>query len=334
LYISSHSELGRGKLTIWFFSGTPANSFYAAKLPDFLTMWPPYLAWAPFLVQEALSRAQINDWPEDITPLSTSKTWFNDGFREAQMAALIENLGADSTRPYICLWVRDSSYGEKVSPSSDSWLQSHRDSRLSNYPLLVSRFASEGYSVIRMGVSEIVAGEEFDGTLVDYASSPYRSDANDFLITKFCSFAIVGDSGSIAIPLLYRKPLALVDLGGPYGLFGGRHVKYVTMKTIVWEKTGEPLTMSEILQHRVDRFTERSDFAELGVLHIENSPEDLDGVAVDVLAFLRRRFRRDSPEYQILERKFLKGVQGLEHVFDPRFSPSQKWLLNNPHFTK
>lgn len=334
LYIARREERGRRKLTVWFFSGTPSNSFYADRLPRYITIWPPLFAWPPFLVQEALSGPQANEWPEDITPLSAPNSWFDDGLSEHQMAELFENLGADPTRPYICLWVRDSSYGEMVSPCSDSWLQSHRDSRLSNYSLLASRFESEGYSVIRMGVSEIVAGEEFGGSLIDYASSPYRSDSNDFLITKFCSFAIVGDSGSIALPLVYRKPMALVDLGGPYGLFGGQHIKFVTLKTIVWENSGEPLTLSQMLHHRVDRYTERSEFADLGVLHVDNTPNDLEGVAVDVLAFLGLEPRRDLPKYHIMEKDFLKRAHHLPYVFDPRFFPSQRWLVNNPHFAK
>ena len=337
LFVTKNIQSKKKVLFACFFAGDPINLFFSTTLTKTLWIWPRSLAGAAFIFQQAFSRRSSRHWAvgklTEAKILTPSSRWIDDGLNMDEVKVLLETLGADPHKPYICLWARDSSYGSEVDPSRNQWLNSYRDVSIENYGPMVELIKKSGYEVIRMGRLSNDTERKSPPPYFDYSSSQQRSDRNDFLLTKYCSFAVAGDSGSVSIPLLYRKPIALVNIGSFIGLIDAPSVRIVTMKRLISSVEEHPITMSEIQKLGADQFNRRDQFEAKNISHIENSPEDLEAVAEEIIAIVEKDevFWRDSDT--VLQSSFL-DMLAMIGIRNPTFKPSLNWLRANPQFVE
>jgi len=318
-----------------FFAGPPVNTFFGEILRKRLIIWPTFLVGGAFVWQQVFTSPLSRHWAVS-TPyasgLTLSSKWVEDDLNMKQLEQLLESFDLDPVRPYVCLWVRDSSYGSTADPLRNQDYSSHRDSTIANHLKMCETLQQHGYSVVRMGRVTQDDTTTNKQAFFDYSSDNQRSDRNDFLLTKFCAFAISGDSGSVFLPILYRKPLALVNIGGFVGVQGGESVKVVALKRLEWQNTGLPVSSSQILQRSMYLFTDKSQFEKLGVEIFENTPEELEGVALDMLDVLGINKLNESAIDLRLRKAFMEKVE-LMGLVDSQFLPSRRWLAANPQFS-
>lgn len=322
---------------VCFFVGKPANSYYATLLRPHLFIVSSLLGDAGYLSQRTVMRRMTPQLPMEIRKtrgtLAPRTKWVTDDFERARVESLLEDFGLESGQKYVCMWVRDSIYGRMAMEGRSQDFANYRDASIRNYHLMCQLLSSEGFKVIRMGRAGVK--DDLDGSppYIDYLSSKLNSEENDFLLAKYCSFAVCGDSGSVMIPLLYRKPIALTNIGSFIGAMTSECVQVLTMKRLEWVKTGLPLSASEIKQYGVHEFNNSRQFESIGIRHVENSESELEGVGIDMLNLLGAKRGAPSLGESEIQAGFRERVRELL-LEEPNFVAGNLWLENNPQFAK
>lgn len=335
LFISQLERDGTRVLVLCFFVGGPANSFFAELIQEKVKVVSPVLGATGFFLQGTIFGRSYPRFPASLQQtrekLTKQTAWVSDGLSRSKLDSLLTELGADPNCPYVCLWVRDSVYGANAMPGTDQYFAEYRNAKVENYHLMCRTLKSQGYSVIRMGRSGIIEGAEHELPYLDYISSSANTEENDFLLAKFCSFAICGDSGSTSIPLLYRRPIALANIGSFIGAISAESIRILAMKRIEWIENGNPVKTSEMKRFGIHKFNDTSQFDAIGIRHVENSDRQLESLALDMLHLLEKDPDGNAPvrdRGQILFREKVRPL--LEE--EPAFLAGTVWLEENPQF--
>jgi putative glycosyltransferase (TIGR04372 family) len=182
---------------------------------------------------------------------------------------------------FICLIVRDSAYLE--SHISNDWnYQNFRDSNIQNYVLAAETLVDRGFFVIRMGSKVHAAINSTHPKVIDYATNGVRSDFMDIYLGAKCEFCISVGVGFDAVPIIFRRPVAYVNMS-PVGYLNTFQDNVIGIfKHHIYAESNRELTLSEIFARSVGFCLRTSDYETKGVYLIENTPEEIRDVAIEM----------------------------------------------------
>ena len=200
---------------------------------------------------------------------------------EALGQAGLRTMGISSEAQFVCLIVRDSAYLESHQRGSWSY-HSYRDSDIQNYVLAAEELADMGYFVIRMGAKVKTAMESTHPKVIDYAINGMRSDFMDIYLGAKCTFCISVGTGFDAVPQVFRRPIAYVNMV-PLGYLNTfvSNVIGIT-KHHLMQLDERELTLSEIFSQGAGFFTRTCDYEAKGIKLIENTAEEIRDVVVEI----------------------------------------------------
>ena len=192
----------------------------------------------------------------------------------------LSDLGVAEGAPYICFHSRDSSYLESWSPGHEWAYHDYRDADVNNFVAAAEELGRRDYHSFRLGavVSGPITTES--SRVIDYANKG-RSDFMDIYLVANCKFLLASGSGVGSIANAFRVPLAYANQvplefepQGPKDLF--------IPKKLWLREERRFLTFREILDSGAGRFLRSDQFEGLGVDVIENSPEEVLALAVEM----------------------------------------------------
>ena len=133
-----------------------------------------------------------------------------------QCEKLLQEIGIDTAREWVCILSRDSAYLEKTYPKSSWGFNSYRNSSINTYLDAAEFLAKEGLTVFRMGRIVEEGFKSLNSNLVvDYANSNWKSDKMDVYLSLHCKFFLSSSTGLDAIAYAARKPIVTVNLAQP-----------------------------------------------------------------------------------------------------------------------
>jgi putative glycosyltransferase (TIGR04372 family) len=205
---------------------------------------------------------------------------------KAEGLELLRQFGVPSGAEYVCFIVRDSGYMKTLYGDLGDY-HSYRNADINNFMLAAEELTKFGVYVFRMGA---VVEKEFvtdNSMIIDYASSELRSDFMDIFLGATCLFCLTTSTGFDAVPLAFRRPLAIVDYvpAGYLPTWGKQHI--VLTKHHVSESTGNELTLSQILDSEVAHAVSSNDFIRAGIRLVENSAIEVANVCIEMYRRLK-----------------------------------------------
>lgn len=201
---------------------------------------------------------------------------------EAKGEAGLRSMGIMVGAKFVCLHVRDSAYLDAHLQGMDFSYLNYRDSDIQNYILAAEELASRGYFVVRMGAKVREAIKTDHPRVIDYATNGMRSDFMDVYLGAKCEFCISTSSGWDAVPVLFRHPIVYVNCV-PLGYFPTCRSQVLGItKHHFSEAKNRELTLAEIFTHGVGLWMSTSDYESQGVKLIENTPEEIRDVVVEM----------------------------------------------------
>ncbi len=211
-------------------------------------------------------------------------------------------MGIPAGVPFVCLIVRDSAYLD-AHQSKDWSYHSYRDSNIQNYALAAEELAELGYFVIRMGAKVRETIKSDHPGVIDYAANGMRSDFMDVYLGAKCVFCITSGTGIDALPWIFRRPMVLVN-HVPLGYLWTYSSKFIgiTRHHFMVQKERE-LTLMEIFTHGGGFGLETSYYESKGIQLIENTPEEIRDVAVEMSERLNGTWQ-PAPNDDALQRRF------------------------------
>jgi putative glycosyltransferase (TIGR04372 family) len=215
----------------------------------------------------------------------------------------LQDMGLPIGAKFVCLNVRDSAYLSTHFPSTDFSYHNYRDSDIQNYITASEELADRGFFVIRMGAKVKNPMNSSHPKVIDYATNGMRNDFMDIYLGAKCTFCITTGTGWDGIPEMMRRPIVYVNLV-PIGCLHTFSAGFISItKKHIWQASQKSLTLSEIFANDVGFSMSASDFESKGVGLIENTPEEIRDVAVEMADRLANIWQLQEGD-EVLQRRF------------------------------
>ena len=224
---------------------------------------------------------------------------FTDAEERAGAEALVR-MGIPAGERFVCFHARDATYEHRVFPHK-TYRYRYRNSSIEPYLLAVRALTATGLYGVRMGAAVDRPLEASDPKIVDYATR-YRTEWLDLYLSARCRFFLCSGTGINAIPMLFRRPVALVNLL-PLEFAPTWSAHDLFIPKLLWLR-GEQrfLTFSEILKSGMGRSL-REPYDERGIDVVDNTAEDVTAVSLEMEDRLRGTWRGE-PGDDDLQRRF------------------------------
>ena len=210
-------------------------------------------------------------------------------------------IGIPPETPFVCLIVRDSAY--LWSQQRRDWnYHNYRDSDIQNYVLAAEELAARGYFVLRMGAEVKTALESVHSKVIDYATNGMRSDFMDIYLGAKCTFCISVGTGFDAVPQIFRRPIAYVNMV-PLGYLNtfGSHFIGITKHHCV-DRGKRELTLREIFSQDVGFPLHTYDYEAKGIKLVGNTPEEIRDVAIEMAERLNGTWQPNQEDEELQKR--------------------------------
>ena len=139
--------------------------------------------------------------------------------------------------------------------------------------------------------------------VIDYATNGMRSDFMDIYLGAKCAFCISAGTGFDAVPIIFRRPVAYVN-NVPAGHFFGFTDQIIGIfKHHLDADSNRELSLSEIFARGVGHCRVTSGYETKGVDLIENTPEEIRDVAIEMAERLNGTWQA-HPEDDALQQRF------------------------------
>lgn len=226
---------------------------------------------------------------------------------EAQGEVAMRKLGIAKGFPFVCIIARDPVYLDKFYPADSSaqdWrYHNYRDCSIKNFLLAADNLTQRGSYVVRMGSVVKEALKTENPKIINYATNGSRTEFLDIYLGAKCKFFITASAGMAGIPIVFRRPVAFVNQIPLEGVWTSSD-NYISIFKKLWlRKERRFMSFQEILDRGAGRFLFSQQYEELGVDIIENTPEEIEGLAIEMDERLDGTWvTKDEDEY--LQQKF------------------------------
>ena len=235
----------------------------------------------------------------------------------------LEKLGVPHDAWFVCLHVREGGYLPHLA------YHSYRDADVSTYLLAVEAIVERGGWVIRMGDPTMKPLPRMD-QVIDYVHTKVCSDWMDVFCFAQCRFYLGSPSGPCNVAFTFGVPCALTNFAPMgHGAYSGRDIWIPKLYRSVSEK--RYLTFAEVLLSPLRGLYRTEDFEAAGVSLVDNSPEEIRDLAVEMMDRLDGNFHY-SAEDERLQKRF-KALLEAEPMYGTRahvgrdFLRKYAWLL-------
>lgn len=196
-------------------------------------------------------------------------------------SAALREFGIPEGASYVCFHARDSAYLNVFDSSNDWSGHDYRDSDIHSYVPAMEELVRRNHFAFRMGA---IVKEELNSNnprIIDYATRG-RTDFLDIYLSANCRFFLSSSTGIDAVAMIFRRPLAFVNLVPlEYALTWGPNDLFIPKKLWLLEE-GRLLTFREILDSGIGRFLSSEQYEQLGIEVIENEPEEITALVVEM----------------------------------------------------
>jgi putative glycosyltransferase (TIGR04372 family) len=227
---------------------------------------------------------------------------FTLGEKEMGRRAL-EDVGIPNKKQYICFHARDSAYLDAVYKQRDWSYHDYRDSSIQNYVPAADEMVNRGYYAVRMGARVKDSILCSNSKVIDYATNGKRTDFNDIYIGSHCHFFLCSDGGMSVIPEMFRIPCVYVNWTSILRISTWVLNGLFIFKKFYLRNKNRFMTFSEIMNLDFGGRETNDIFMALGLEVIENTPEEISAVTIEMDERLNRIWET-TEEDEELQQKF------------------------------
>ena len=216
----------------------------------------------------------------------------------------LQKLGVPEDAWFVCVHCRESGFA----PSEYS--DRYRNVDINNYLLAMKAIVERGGWCIRVGDPTMKPLPPMEH-VIDYVHLSIRSDWMDVFLCAACKFLLGSNSGLYAVASIFGAPCAVANQTPlsvvlPYGPFD------IGIPKLVWSvKEDRYLTFKEVLDSPIGHFPSMYFFTEAGVRMVENSPEDVRDLALEMLERTEGTLTYSAEDERLQER--FKSLLRPEH---------------------
>jgi putative glycosyltransferase (TIGR04372 family) len=183
---------------------------------------------------------------------------------------LFEKIGLSSSPWYVCLHIREAGYAKLL----DDDITEFRNSDINTYIRAVEYITGMGGFVVRMGDESMTPMPDLPG-VIDYATSKFKSDENDFILMSYCSYFIGSNSGANWIAIVQQRRILAVNVV-PMAVAKIWTSKDLAVPKLHLRTTDDSqLPFREIFDRDIADFQMSYKFENTGVYVVDNSEDEI-----------------------------------------------------------
>ena len=214
----------------------------------------------------------------------------------------VKGWGMPPDAPFICFHARESAYLNTLFKYSNFRYHNYRDSNIHNFVPAMEEMSRRGYYAVRTGVIADRALDIANPLIIDYAAK-YRTDFLDIYLGSKCYFYLGDSCGYSSIPMIFRRPLAISNMVPlKYVPSWSPNIVFILKK--LWSRHARCfLTFREIMDSDIGSFCHTEKYENLGIELVENTPEEITGLAVEMDERLKGVWQMTGEDEE-LQRRF------------------------------
>jgi len=194
----------------------------------------------------------------------------------------LREIGIPPKASFICFHNRDSAYLDEVH-SNYAWnYHDYRDSSIENYLSAAEAIIKRGNYAVRLGSITIDKVKSTNPKLIDYANNGKRTDFLDIYLSAKCKFILCSDTGMSFPAEVFKRPLVYVNwtvlLRLPVYALNG----LIIFKKFYLKNEKRFMSFSELIMFDFGGADTNEIFANLGLEVIENTPEEIRAVTMEM----------------------------------------------------
>jgi putative glycosyltransferase (TIGR04372 family) len=215
----------------------------------------------------------------------------------------LRELGMPEGRQFVCFHTRDSTYLRAQLPKGDIIYHDYRDSSIHDLLPAMEELARRGYFAVRMGADAEKKLAQANPMIIDYTHSGLRSDFLDIYLGSRCRFFLVSTSGILSVAQIFRRPVVFHNFIPLEHASSWEQNGLLIFKKLRLRKERRFMTFRETLDSGAGRFLKGESYEELGIEIIDNTPEEIMDVVLEMEARLNGTWTT-SDEDEELQRQF------------------------------
>ncbi len=211
----------------------------------------------------------------------------------------LKSFGVPQGAWFVCLHVREAGWND------DNYSGKFRNADIKTFSSAIQAVVDAGGWVIRMGDPGMMPLPKMD-QVIDYAHSKMKSDWMDIFLCSQCRFVIGTSSGVYTIPSIFGVPAVLTNLM-PSAVMYQLSSRDIFIPRIC-RRSGDNrlLSFAELIAPPFAEAFTQHQYDSMGIEVIENTPEELKDVTLEMLA----RFE-DTLKYSEKEEYFQEQFNSL-----------------------
>ena len=206
----------------------------------------------------------------------------------------LHRLGLPEGAWFVCVHTREAGY----SPADDA-MHAYRNSPIESYRLAMEAVVARGGWCIRVGDASGAPMTPMAG-VIDYAHSAARSDWMDVFLCAECRFFLGNSSGLFMVPTIFGVPVALAHMT-PLGCVYALGAHDLSIPKPVVDSSGKMLTFAEVAASPAGDFRDTREFMTRALRVIDNAPEEIRDLAVEMMDRLEGRATYDASDRRMQE---------------------------------
>ncbi|MEZ2225964.1 TIGR04372 family glycosyltransferase [Microcoleus sp.] len=261
------------------------DTLYSVKLADGITT-----------IYNEIAAAVQKQWEIEKRPplISLSSIDYDRGWN------CLQSLGVPKDAWFVCLHARGNGFNGDYHQGKQC--QDYRNVEIETYYLAIQTIVESGGWVIRMGDSTMQSLPAMN-QVIDYAHSQVKSDWMDVFLCAQCRFFIGTSSGLCMVPEVFGVPCVLTNwapLGTNSKPWYGQDI---FIPKLYWsENKHRYLDFNEAMSPPVGHAFSTQALSELGVRAVDNSPEEINAVVMEMLQRLNGQVEYTALDRELQER--------------------------------
>ena len=188
----------------------------------------------------------------------------------------LNQLGLPESAWFVCVHGREGGFS-----AIDESNHSHRNGDIENYILAIRLITSRGGWVVRIGDDSMKPLPAMNN-VIDYAHHPLKSPRLDIILCASCKFILGSTSGICLVSSLFGIPAAIANMMPAADLWYGPHD--ISIPKRIWSQDSKRyLSLEESLQYPNGWYRYASQYAANGLEPVENDPDDIAGLAGEMM---------------------------------------------------
>ena len=204
---------------------------------------------------------------------------------------LLNRVGIPRDAWFVALHCRENGYTPNCMPGS---IYNCHNAEIDNYYLAIEAIIQKGGWVIRMGDPAMKPLQSMP-RVFDYAHSEFRCDWMDVFLSASCKFMLASSSGLFRLSGVFGRPVAVANLTPPYPVGILFWSNSLSIPKLVYSCSQKRLlNFREVFQSEISTYYSDSPYSENGLELIQNSPEEIRDLTLEMIDSLEGQFPYDE----------------------------------------